>query len=69
MKRTCTGKKIFSETTKTLNLPIFSYIYVLDLLKLKGFVAERQGERDEMNDRHVIIENFLELIKEPSNEM
>jgi hypothetical protein len=43
--------------------------FCIDYCKLKAYVAERQGERDEMQDRYVIIENFLELIKGPSLDM
>lgn len=28
--------------------------------KLRGFVAERKGERDDMQDAHVISDDFLE---------
>uniref|UniRef100_UPI00358E80F1 integrin-linked kinase-associated serine/threonine phosphatase 2C isoform X2 n=1 Tax=Myxine glutinosa TaxID=7769 RepID=UPI00358E80F1 len=30
-----------------------------DLLSLKGYVAERKGERDEMQDAHVILDDFI----------
>ena len=28
--------------------------------KLRGFVAERKGERDDMQDAHVILDDFVE---------
>ena len=40
-----------------------------ELLKLKAYSAERKGERDEMQDKHVIIENFMPFVKELSSEM
>jgi len=31
-------------------------------LQLQGFVAERKGEREEMQDAHVIIDDFTTFI-------
>lgn len=33
-------------------------MYVADLFELKGFAAERKGEREEMQDAHVVIDDF-----------
>jgi hypothetical protein len=38
-------------------------------MKIKGFAAEQKGEREEMQDRHVIIDNFLSLLEDVSPEM
>jgi hypothetical protein len=44
-------------------------VFLADNIKAKGFAAERKGEREEMQDRHVIIDNFLSLLKDVSTEM
>ena len=37
-----------------------SYLTVESKYKLRGFVAERKGERNDMQDAHVICDDFLE---------
>ena len=43
----------------------------LDLYKLKGYMAERQGEREDMQDAHIIINDVLscQLISSLPNKM
>ena len=44
-------------------LYIFTFLLPLateSKFKLRGFVAERKGERDDMQDAHVICDDFLE---------
>lgn len=36
---------------------------------LKGFFAERQGERDSMQDRHILIDDFTKCLKKQPTEM
>lgn len=36
---------------------------------LKGFFAERQGERDSMQDRHTLIDDFTKCLKKQPPEM
>lgn len=33
-------------------------VFLSETYKLTGFVAERQGERDEMQDSHVLIDDW-----------
>lgn len=35
----------------------------------RGFFAERKGERDSMQDRHTIIDDFAKCLKKQSSEM
>lgn len=37
--------------------------------QLKGFVAERKGEREDMQDAHVIIDDYLPEIDNPPENM
>jgi hypothetical protein len=44
--------------------------YILEVhYKLKGFVAERKGEREDMQDAHVIIDDYLPLLENPPENM
>ena len=45
------------------------FIGFSDLFKLNGFLAERKGEREEMQDSHVIIDDFTSEIAHLSPEM
>ena len=42
------------------------FTFFADIFSLHGFFAERQGEREEMQDSHVIIDNFLPLVPQAS---
>ena len=38
-------------------------------IRSKAFSAERQGERDSMQDRHVIIEDFKAFLSDPPSDL
>jgi len=42
---------------------IFSLVGVF---RLKGYAAERKGEREEMQDAHTMIDDFLPDVDQPS---
>lgn len=46
---------------ETINSNKFLHLSLLESkYKLRGFVAERKGERNDMQDAHVIYNDFLE---------
>lgn len=45
-------------------------LHVLDgLLHIKGYYADRKGERDEMQDEHVIMDDVTDLFSNSCSEM
>ena len=45
------------------------FFNVSDVFKLKAKFAERQGERDEMQDKHVILYDFSKQVQQLDQSM
>lgn len=63
--------EIDEETKKDTSLSTKKLCPTVDTtsIKLKGYFAERQGERESMQDRHIIIEDFSKYLKKIPEEM
>lgn len=42
---------------------------VAGVFKMRGYSAERKGEREEMQDAHVVIDDFLPEVDKPPSDL
>ena len=69
MNESLKKKWLSDEKSKEQVSPFNSATEPESLVTIKSYVTERQGERDSMQDRHVILHEYLHFFKTKPTEL